>query len=191
MTGKYEIIYIDPPWGFYTSFGTAKLGYPQMSNQELCDLPWGAWMAKRCVIFMWSTGPGTFHDEGVQEFVAMMKARWGWVYQGKPFVWIKTNKDGTPMGASGPRARTTKPLTEDVFAFSNVKRGPPFKVLDQSVRQTVFAPRGKHSEKPDEVRKRILRIYGDRPRLEVFACGRIPVGWDGWGDQFEGNRDCA
>lgn len=181
--GKHEIIYLDPPWGFYTSFGTAKLGYEQMSNEELCRLPWDSWMASRCMIFMWATCPGIFRDDGVAEFVAMMKKRWGWVYQGKPFIWVKTAKNGKPLRATGPRARTTKPLTEDVFAFSNVKKGPPFKVLDQSVLQTVFAPRSAHSEKPSEVRNRIVRLYGNRPRIELFARQRV-TGWDGWGDQY-------
>jgi site-specific DNA-methyltransferase (adenine-specific) len=132
-----------------------------------------------------------FAENGIGEFVELMKKTHGWVYQGKPFVWVKTKKDGTPFGATGPRARTTKPITEDVFAFSNVKKGPPFKVLDQTIPQTVFEPRQEHSRKPEEVRRRIERMYGSRPSLEVFARGTVPTGWDGWGNEFSENSSVS
>ena len=48
-----------------------------------------------------------------------------------------------------------------------------------------------HSKKPDEIRKRIEELYGDLPRIELFA--RLPKnrlfkdesykGWDLWGNE--------
>jgi len=38
-----------------------------------------------------------------------------------------------------------------------------------------------HSKKPDEVRKRILELCGDLPRIELFARTRVH-GWDVWGN---------
>ena len=51
-------------------------------------------------------------------------------------------------------------------------------------RQKVEARRGRHSAKPDEVRSRIERMFGDAgPRIELFARERH-AGWDAWGDEL-------
>lgn len=47
----------------------------------------------------------------------------------------------------------------------------------------VFAPRGRHSEKPVEFYERI-ELVSPEPRLEMFARSRRP-GWTSWGDQLE------
>ena len=46
----------------------------------------------------------------------------------------------------------------------------------------VVSPRGRHSQKPEEVRLRILELMGNVPRLEMFARVRVP-GWDAWGNE--------
>ena len=52
-----------------------------------------------------------------------------------------------------------------------------------SVSQIVFAPQPEHhSEKPDEVRRRILELLGDLPRIELF-CRHAPEGWATHGDE--------
>lgn len=52
-----------------------------------------------------------------------------------------------------------------------------------SVHQVVFAPSPKeHSEKPDDVRDRIVQLMGDLPRLEMF-CRHSPTGWACHGDE--------
>jgi len=38
-----------------------------------------------------------------------------------------------------------------------------------------------HSNKPDRVRKKILELVGDLPRIELFARTKIH-GWDVWGN---------
>jgi N6-adenosine-specific RNA methylase IME4 len=54
--------------------------------------------------------------------------------------------------------------------------------MAEDVHQVVIAPVGAHSEKPDEVYRRIERLYGG-PRLELFA--RKPRdGWTTWGDEL-------
>jgi len=54
--------------------------------------------------------------------------------------------------------------------------------------------RTEHSKKPDEVRKRIVELMGDLPRIELFARdnGRKDMfnynrldGWDCWGNEVE------
>lgn len=60
--------------------------------------------------------------------------------------------------------------------------------------QVLRAPRGAHSAKPPEVRKRIDELMGDPlapgalTRVELFARQRAP-GWDCWGAEAEGGSD--
>ena len=48
----------------------------------------------------------------------------------------------------------------------------------------VVSPRQEHSRKPDEVRERIVRVFGDVPRAELFARRRVS-GWQAWGNEVE------
>lgn len=45
-------------------------------------------------------------------------------------------------------------------------------------------PRREHSRKPDHVRDDIVSLFGDRPRLEMFARTTTP-GWSVWGNQTD------
>ena len=58
------------------------------------------------------------------------------------------------------------------------------KPVGHNVRQLVEAIRYNHSQKPDEVRDRIVQLMGDLPRIELFARERTP-GWDVWGNEVE------
>jgi len=87
----YDIVYADPPWGDYTSFGTAKVDYPTMTTAELLELPLEQWMAPRCVLFIWVTGPLLFGQQA--EVIRGWCELHDLVYQGLPYVWIKTTND--------------------------------------------------------------------------------------------------
>lgn len=52
----------------------------------------------------------------------------------------------------------------------------------KSVRQVCDARIMKHSEKPGEIRDRIVELCGDLPRIELFARQQA-AGWDVWGDE--------
>jgi len=75
-----------------------------------------------------------------------------------------------------------KPNIELVLAASTVKTGRPFPLERLDIKQVVTGPRLRHSEKPAEVRDRIVDLLGNRPRIELFARERVP-GWDAWGDE--------
>jgi N6-adenosine-specific RNA methylase IME4 len=62
-------------------------------------------------------------------------------------------------------------------------RGKGIKRVSASVRSTVISPIREHSRKPDEVRRRIEDLYGDVPRIELFARERA-IGWDYFGDEI-------
>ena len=55
---------------------------------------------------------------------------------------------------------------------------------NRDVAQVIMETRREHSRKPDRVRDDIVRLVGDRPRLEMFARTRTP-GWDVWGNQTD------
>jgi N6-adenosine-specific RNA methylase IME4 len=60
-------------------------------------------------------------------------------------------------------------------------KGSPLR-LASDVHQVVMAPVGEHSAKPEEVRRRIERLFPG-PYLELY--GRKPVpGWTVWGNEI-------
>ena len=183
-TGQWDIIYIDPPWRYYrgdtkagyTDYsGAAEHHYPTMSEEEICALPMRSIMSKQSVVFMWATGPM------LASAIRAIDA-WNLWYRGVTYVWVKTKQDGTPMGAFGTIPTFTKPKTEFVLAATINKRARPFPITTIKQDQLVYAPRGRHSEKPAEVRNRIVELCGDRSRIEMFARTK-PPGWDAWGNE--------
>jgi len=93
------------------------------------------------------------------------------------FDWIKVDKEGRPVMSTG---KTTRKGKETVLLW---KRGKGLPIVDHGVRQVFFAPRGVHSEKPQQIHEGLERLYGpDVRRLELFArCER--AGWTVWGKQ--------
>jgi N6-adenosine-specific RNA methylase IME4 len=191
----YDIIYADFPWP-YTSFGTAKLTYDQMTEQEIAEFDWSRFLAKRSVLFTWATGPKL---DIAMRCGEVWKERHGLHYQGMPYIWVKTKKDGTPIKASGPRPRLVKPLGEVVLAYSTTPNERTFPLLTESQVQHQFAPvadedleldtdyvfapkQRKHSRKPEIFRELIVELLGDRPRIELFARERVD-GWSVWGTE--------
>jgi site-specific DNA-methyltransferase (adenine-specific) len=193
-TGKWDIIYIDPPWRYYrgdtkagyTDYsGAAEKHYPTMSEEEICALPMRSIMSDTSVVFMWATGPM------LASAIRVIDA-WDLWYRGVTYVWVKTKQDGSMMGAFGTIPTFTKPKTEFVLAATINKRARPFPITTIKQDQLVFAPRGRHSEKPEEVRRRIVELCGDRSRLEMFARTKV-AGWDAWGNEVppEGEKDAG
>lgn len=199
--GQYEIIYADFPWP-YTSFGTAKLNYEQMTESEISEFDWSRFMAKRCAVFSWVTGPKL---DLALRCAEQWRERCGLHYQGVAYTWIKTTKDGVPIKASGPRPRFVKPLDEWVLVFSTHPNERVFPLLSESQVQhfsapapdteldflsqlesnsdLVFSPKDLiHSRKPPVVRDLIVELLGDRPRIELFA-RESALGWDAWGNE--------
>ena len=174
----YDIIYADPPWPHYGDMNKhAACGkhYSLMSEAEIQALPARSLLRdlKRGAFFIWATCPRL--DIALRTIVA-----WKLCFRGGAFNWVKTRRDGKVIGAQGIPPTGTKPTSELCLLAPVQKPGRPFPLLDAGVPQVLLAPRGRHSEKPAEVRDRIVRLYGDRPRIELFAREAVP-GWDRWG----------
>ncbi|MFA5646648.1 MAG: MT-A70 family methyltransferase, partial [Candidatus Ratteibacteria bacterium] len=56
--------------------------------------------------------------------------------------------------------------------------------VSNKVSSVIISPRREHSRKPDEVRDKIVELFGDLPRIELFARQKTP-GWDVWGNEVE------
>jgi N6-adenosine-specific RNA methylase IME4 len=178
-TGKWDIVYADPPWQYKRNFGgyrgAAENHYRTMPEAAIAALPVKSIMSDTSVLFMWVTGPT------LDVAMRVLKA-WGLEYRGVSYVWVKTTQQGKVMGGWGVMPTFTKPTTEYVLAATFKPRGRPFPILTLKQHQVLLAPRGRHSEKPQEIRDRIVELCGDRPRIELFARTRVP-GWDAWGNE--------
>ena len=108
----YDVIYADPPWKYRQQrpggMNNAADHYDVMSLEDIAALPEWKLLNKPGVVFMWTTSPLL---EESMELGKML----GLHYRGIEFVWVKTKKDGSPMGAAGVRPSIVKPLTELVL----------------------------------------------------------------------------
>jgi len=64
-------------------------------------------------------------------------------------------------------------------------KGKTLERKSKSVRQVCDARIGRHSEKPPEIRDRIVELWGDISRIELFARERVE-GWDAIGFEVDG-----
>lgn len=173
---KYNIIYADPPWSYRDKrsshkriSGGAEVHYPTMSINDIKELPVGDFTDDNCMLFLWATFPN------LQEALDVIAA-WGFTYKTLGFSWIKTNKNnGKPFFGIGYYTKSNCEV-----CLIGVK-GKPIKVSN-SISSVVIAPKGQHSQKPDEIRDKIVAFCGDIPRIELFARTHTP-GWDVWGNE--------
>lgn len=176
--GLFDIALIDPPWpmwGSATKHAAAGKHYRLMDLDAIKALPVRDLFASEGAAFVWATCPRL--DIAIETIKA-----WRLHYRGVAFVWVKTRKDGAIINGQGIPPTATKPTTELCLLATTCKRGRPFPIESSKVPQVILAPRGAHSEKPREVHDRIVEVYGDRPRVELFARRSAP-GWVVWGDE--------
>lgn len=55
------------------------------------------------------------------------------------------------------------------------------KPITNTISRCIISERREHSRKPDEVRERIVQLFGNLPRIELFARQK-QEGWDCWGN---------
>ena len=137
----------------------------------MCALPVAELAAKDSALFMWATFPQ------LPEALRLIRA-WGFTYKSVAFVWLKKNKKADSwFYGLGFWTRANAEIC--ILAT----KGHP-KRVDAGVRQVILSHIEEHSKKPDEARKRIVRLMGDLPRVELFA-RQSPEGWDVWGNEVE------
>lgn len=167
---RYDVIYADPPWRYltYSEKGknrSAERHYPTMAKVDIQNLPVKRISAKDSVLFLWVTAPCLI--EGLE----LIKT-WGFTYKTVAFTWVKQNKrNDKPFMGLGYYTRANAE-----YCLIATK-GKVLKRQSRSVSSVIISHIDRHSKKPDEVRKRIVELYGERPRIELFAREKA----DGWG----------
>lgn len=172
---KYKIIYADPAWTYrvWSKKGagrTASHHYKVSSLEEMKQLPVQDISEDNSVLFMWATYPN------LKEAFELGEA-WGFEYKTVAFTWVKRNKKS--KGYFVGMGYYTRANAEICLLFTKGKVLPR---QSRSVRQICDARIKEHSQKPDEIRNRIVELFGDLPRIELFARDVIK-NWDCWGNE--------
>jgi N6-adenosine-specific RNA methylase IME4 len=162
---KFGTIYADPPWRYEnqrTRGNTGNYYSGDLSVEEICALPIAELCAEKCHLHLWTTSAFLFQCPKI--FSA-----WSFEYK-TTFVWVK------PQMGIGNYWRNSHEIM-----LLGTKGGQT--ALSQKEWSWIKCGRGQHSEKPDEVRDRIMRLSPD-PFLELFGRRCFP-GWTVYGNQIE------
>jgi N6-adenosine-specific RNA methylase IME4 len=195
--------------------GAAKSAYSEMPFEVLASMPVGELAHPAgALLFMWCTGPQAadgLHLELARAWGFRLTTRaFAWVKVNNaceacehdwgdherdagPCVVPDERVDGAVCGCAafaasayfGPGNYTGQNV-EDVWV--GVRGDTPWPSLRarRDVRSVVFAPRGRHSAKPEAVQDRIEALWPEAtPRLELFA-RRRRKGWAAWGNEAPG-----
>jgi len=165
---KYRVIYADPPWR-YTDRDYMGLSveehYPTMTTEDICKLPIRELAFTDCTLFLWC--PSSQLPEGFTVISA-----WGFEYKAM-IVWDKVKH--TPGHYTSVR--------HECCLIGIIGSGVPLcdpKIIANTDSVLVVKKTSKHSEKPEEMRKVIERLYPDCPKIELFARKKVES-WDTWG----------
>ena len=161
----FGTIYADPPWDYEdrSNLVAAAFHYPTLPTEEIARLPVARLAAPNSHLHLWTTTAFLFESRTILE-------AWGFDYKGV-LVWVK------PQLGIGHYWRGAHE-----FLILGVRGRCHFATGDY--RSWFEAPRGKHSCKPEIVRK-MIEAVSPGPRLELFGRTRIP-GWVVWGNEVEG-----
>lgn len=172
---KYKIIYADPPWSYkvWSNKGkgrSAEHHYPTMSKKDIQNLPIQSITDDDAVLFLWVTAPCLL--EGIE-----LIDKWDFEYKTIGFTWVKRNKiSNSWFWGMGYYTRA------NVELCLLATKGDTLTRISRGVHQIVDDRIMEHSKKPNEVRRRIVDLFGDLSRIELFARERV-IGWDAWGNE--------
>lgn len=164
---RYQIIYADPPWNVKQGalpHGDRIIPYPLMKTAEIKALPVWNIANDDCILFLWIV------NSMLEDALEVGKA-WSFKYITVGFVWEK--QEYMPAGY-------TFVSTEQCLIFRKGKVPKPYHKW--KVKQFLSCKRRRHSEKPDEIRDRIVQIFPTQSKIELFARQRVE-GWDAWGNE--------
>jgi len=172
--GKYRVFYADPPWKYndagimipitdQENYGKAETYYPAMETEEICAKPIKDMADDDAVLFLWVTSPM------LEEAFKVISA-WGFKYK-TSFVWDKVRHNFGHYNSVRhefllvcTRGSCTPDSDEKVDSVQSIERSE------------------EHSEKPEQFRAIIDRLYTWGRRIELFARKQAP-NWEAWGNE--------
>jgi N6-adenosine-specific RNA methylase IME4 len=170
---QYPVLLVDPPWAYKSysevtgSDRSASNHYPVMEIAEISALKLPA--MDDAALFLW------MRAEMVEAAMAAIRA-WGFEYKTQ-IVWVK------PSIGLGKWVRNR----HEVLWICTRGHFPAPEPGTQSA-SVIEAPRGKHSEKPDEFRDAIVKMTPGMRRLEMFSRSLHPD-FDAWGNEAPADRN--
>ncbi len=182
MFKKYKIIYADPPWEYgnysndvlpkardekYSKFKITP--YASMDIEVIKKMPIEKIAEENSVLFLWVTFPCLSWGLDV------IKA-WGFEYKTVAFTWVKRKKNSP--GYFVGLGNYTRANAEICMLAT---KGKSLERKSKNVPQICDMPVSDHSKKPNVIRDRIIRLFGDLTRIELFARTQVH-GWDTWGN---------
>lgn len=176
---KYDLIMADPPWLFETRADTGKaksaeIHYNAMTDQQIWDLPVGTWLSPNSIVWLWATWPKLDTARACAE-------AWGLTYA-TGGSWAKLSKNSTfPSAEAKQHFGTGYIFRGSSEPYLILTCGSP--VTAKDVRNSIIAPVGEHSEKPQEAFEDAEHLMPHATRLELFS-RRARAGWDVFGDQI-------
>ena len=166
-TGKYRVIYADPPWQYSNSqpdYHTVQDDhYPTMTLSDICRLPVGEISPDDAVLFLWATSP-------ILEDAFKVINAWGFKYKAS-FIWDKVKHN---MG------HYNSVRHEFLLIATRGSCQPDNPKLFDSVQAI---ERTDHSAKPKVFRTIIDTLYPYGKRIELFARAKAD-GWEQYGNQI-------
>ena len=177
---KYNIIYTDPAWEMGSKSKNRELvpKYDVMQSKDIIDLPVENLADENCALLMWTI------NAKIPDAIKLIK-KIGFRYVGIAFCWVKTSKT-----TGKPNCRMAGNYTLQGIELCLLAIKGSMKTQDRTVRQVLMHPRLYHSKKPDVIREEIVRLFGDLPRIEMFARHNYS-GWDAWGNEVEDSIDLS
>jgi N6-adenosine-specific RNA methylase IME4 len=174
---RFGVIYADPPWPWDTWGGdTGKIRsscdnhYNTSPLAEIAALPVAQLAADDCALLLWCTWPHI----AIGTHTKIIEA-WRFRLCTLGFDWIKQTASGD-LHNGGMGYYTRSNAEPCLLAI----KGSPLR-LNADVHQIVMAPVGEHSAKPEDVRRRIERLFGG-PYLELYGRKLVP-GWSVYGNE--------
>lgn len=196
-SGPFATIVADPPWDYsrklsaggtsgYSPVHPSRGGnrgaanhYSTLSLNNLAELPVEQVAADQAHLYLWTTGAFMVEAHTLAQV---------WGFQPKGVIpWIKVKKDA---------ARHVAEADGDLHAALRMGMGlyvrwasefvvfavrGKLPALRHDVTGVVFAERGRHSQKPEEL-YRLVEAVSPGPRLELFARSKRP-GYEVWGNE--------
>ncbi|MDR7574208.1 MAG: MT-A70 family methyltransferase [Armatimonadota bacterium] len=179
--GRFATIAADVPWPYTDRLpgggrGAAK-HYPLMRMPDILALPVAAIAAADAHLYLWTT------NAFVEKAYEVARA---WGFEPKTIItWVKAVEDDrgavrVQIGMGHYFRGSTEHVLFAVRGRLAVRR--------RDIPTVYFAPRGRHSEKPDGFYADVIERASPGPRLEMFARKPRP-GWTVWGNEVAGSDD--